>query len=117
MFVPASFALILALIYVLGGALLGAVLGRFSADLLRLARRRAWLDAASGAAAILVLYMLVVALAPGVTIVDDRTLGWRGVLLDHLVVWALGLVCVAVVGRQLWVARAGRRAREVPRPA
>jgi hypothetical protein len=113
MFLPASFATVFLVIWVVGGALLGASLGWYSADLLHLHQRRAWLDAAMGASAVLLLFLLVGATAQGgVAIINGQTLGWRGLLLDHLFVWGLGLICIAVIGRQLLVARRRRlRAR------
>jgi hypothetical protein len=99
------------LIWLLGGAALGASLGWYSADLLHLDRRPAWLDAAMGVSGILILFLLVAAVTQGgIEVVDDRTLGWRGLLLDHLIVWGLGTIVVTVVGRQLLVTRR-RRAR------
>lgn len=63
-----------------------------------------------GATAHVILFALMAAVTHDVTIVEvnNHTLSWRGVLLDHLYLWALGLVCIAVVGRQLVMARDGR---------
>ena len=107
MFLPAPFALALGLLWVACGALLGAAIGSVSARLLRLRRPRPRVDAAMGATAILAMYALMAAVASGAQIVDDQTLGWRGILFDHLVLWATGLVSLAVVGRQLVLARNG----------
>ena len=112
MFFPPLLGTILSIIYVIIGAGIGAALGWYSADLLRLNGRRPWLDAAMGAAAILVLYSLIASMASGARIVNDDTLGWRGSLLDHLLVWAFGLICLAVVSRQLLVMRIRRHRRD-----
>jgi hypothetical protein len=111
MFLPAWLATVFAVLWVLGGALFGVSVGWYSADLMHLDRRRAWLDAAMGASAVVALYLLAGGLASLGTlqVVNDHTLGWRGLLLDHLFVWGLGMICVAVVGRQLLVVRSRRR--------
>ncbi len=107
MFLPASLYLILTLLWILVAALAGAGLGWYSADLLRLERRRAWLDALTGAAAILLLFALVGAVASHgtTTVLNGHTLGRRGILLNHLIAWAIGFVSLSVVGRQLVVVR------------
>jgi NhaP-type Na+/H+ or K+/H+ antiporter len=110
MFLPGSFLTAILLSWFVGGALLGALLGYFSARLMRLGRRRPWLDAATGAAAVLLLFGLIVVVTRGTTtVINGRTLGRRGIVLDHLIVSGLGTICIAVVGRQLLAARAGRR--------
>ena len=116
MFIPDLLVYILGLGYVLIGAGLGTGLGWYSADLLRLERRRAWLDGATGAGAIATLYVLIALVSRGARVANDDTLGWRGVLLDHLALWAFGLVCLSVVSRYLLVARApsSRRSRITP---
>ena len=106
MFFPAFLGPILVLGSLLGGALVGALLGWLTARILRLPRRNSWADAAIGATAHVVLFALVAAATHDVTIVEvnNHTLGWRGILLDHLYLWALGLVCIAVVARHFVVA-------------
>lgn len=111
MFLPASFALVLAVMWVAGGALLGVALGWVSARLFGLRPSRAGLDAAIGGAAILTMYALMAGLAGGARIADDHTLGWRGILFDHLVLWGTGLVCLAVVGRHFVIVRIARRSQ------
>jgi hypothetical protein len=118
MFVPASFALVFAVMWVLGGALLGVPLGWVSARLIGLSRSRAWPDAAMGAAtAILAMSALIAAVGRGTRVVDGRTPGWRGILRDHLALWAIGLVWLAVPGRQLVVARMTRRPQDGSLPS
>jgi NhaP-type Na+/H+ or K+/H+ antiporter len=112
MFLPGSFLTAILLFWFVGGALLGAVLGYFSARLMRLDRRRPWLDAATGAAVVLLLFALIVVVTRGTTtVINGRTLGRRGIVLDHLIAWGLSTVCIAVVGRQLLAVRVGRRVR------
>jgi hypothetical protein len=94
-----------------GGAIVGASLGWYSADLLNLDRRRAWFDALTGVSAVVALALLLLAVSSLGTIeqVDGVTIGWRGVLLDHPFGWGIGMIIVAVVGRQLLVVRSRRR--------
>jgi len=111
MFMPPLLADLILAAWIVGGALLGASLGWYSADLLNLDRRRAWLDALTGVSAVVALGVVLVAVSSLDTVVqvDGVTLGWRRVLLDHPFVWGVGMVCVAVVGRQLLVVRMRRR--------
>jgi hypothetical protein len=110
MFLPGSFLTAILVFWLVGGALLGALLGYFSARLMRLDRRRPWLDAAMGATAVLLLFGLMVLIIDGTTTVTNgRTIGRRGIVLDHLIVWGLSTICIAVVGRQLLVTRVARR--------
>jgi len=111
MFMPSWFAVVILVLWILGAAILGASLGWYSADLLHLKRRRAWLDALTGVSSVVALTLLLMAVSSLGTVVqvDGVTLGWRAVLLDHPYAWGLGMIFVAVVGRQLLVVRIRRR--------
>jgi hypothetical protein len=109
MIFPTWFDSIILLFWLIGGALLGAIVGWISSCLIPLKPTNRWLDAAMGVSAVLVLCILIVVVTRGTTtIVDGHTLGRRGWLVDHLFIWTLGLIGAAVVGRQLIVARSRR---------
>ena len=119
MFMPSWLAAVILVLWVLGAAILGASLGWYSADLLHMKARRAWLDALTGVAAVAAQMLLLFAVSSLGTVVqvDGVTLGWRSVLLDHPYAWALGMIFVAVVGRQLLVVRLRRRRERGSSPA
>jgi hypothetical protein len=114
MFFPPWFWIAFLVLYLVGGAVLGVLIGWVSSSMLRLHPRSSWRDAAAGATAILVLFTLIAAATARdtTTIVNDQTLGTRGLLLNHVVVWAVGLIGLAVLGRQLVVAHRTRRVRD-----
>jgi hypothetical protein len=119
MFIPPLLADLILAAWIVGGALLGASFGWYSADLLNLDRRRAWIDALTGVLAVVALALLLVAVSSLGTVVqvDGVTLGWRRVLLDYPFAWGFGMIVVAVVGRQLLVLRNRRRRGDDPSPA
>lgn len=119
MFIPPLLGDLILAAWILGGAVLGASLGWYSADLMNLQRRRAWLDALAGVSAVVALALLLIAVSSLGTVVqvDGVTLGWRAVLLDHPFAWGLGMIVVAVVGRQLLVLRIRRRRGDGSSPA
>jgi len=111
MFLPLSILIAILVLWVAGGALLGALLGHVSAGLLRLDRRRPWLDALAGSVGALLLIGLIGAIARGTTTqIGDHTLGRRGIVLDHVVLWGVSMISLAVLARQLFSVLARRRA-------
>ena len=118
MFFPQWFGIVFLLVYAIGGALLGALIGWISSSLLRWDGTSRWRDAAMGVSAIFMLCILLAAsVARGTTTsINGHTLGMRGLVLDHLVLWALGLICLAVLGRQLLGAQGSRHDPEAASP-
>ena len=112
MFVPPILGTAILVLWFVGGSLLGAFIGYFSSDLLHLDRKRPWLDAVTGAAAMLLLMVLTLLVSRGTTtVINGHTLGRRGIVLDHLLIWGLSMTCLAVVGRQLCAACGQRPVR------
>ncbi len=107
MFLPAWFGLMLLLCWLVVAALAGALVGRVGARALGLPARRGWADAAAGVVAVLLVFglTLVVSGVDTVVVQNGETQGWRGALLDHMLLWSAVAVCAAVVGLQLVGAR------------
>jgi hypothetical protein len=89
----------------LAGAICGTLLGWISASVLRSPRRVSWRDAVTGSAALFVLNILVNVLDNHIEYDNGQAEGWRGVVLNHKVVWATATLVVAVLGRRLVAAR------------
>lgn len=112
-FFPAWLGAVFVLCWFVLGALAGTVLGRVSARALGAATGQAvWPDAAAGAAGVLLVLGLALAVSGLDTVVIENgvTQGWRAVLLDHMLLWAAVAVCGAVLGRQVVAARRRPRA-------